>query len=128
MNQKRTILVVDDDPAYRQLITYGLTKAGYQIHLANDGQQALGWLLSSHQRPDLVLLDLLMPRMSGVEVLACITRLPYKLPVILLSGADGAIARQGIVESRPSAFLSKPFALPDLLAKIELLLQPVFET
>ncbi|GAB3903239.1 hypothetical protein GCM10028803_31330 [Larkinella knui] len=125
MTGKQKILVVDDDATYRQLITYGLTKAGYEVLIANDGREALNWIRNPQQRPDLVLLDLLMPRLSGIEVLESLKALSYKLPVILISGAEWPIARQGVAQAAPDAFLMKPFAMQALLDKIETLLQPV---
>ncbi|KAA9357252.1 response regulator [Larkinella humicola] len=127
MTGKQKILVVDDNAAYRQLMTIGLTRAGYDVMIANDGQQALNWLKNPQQRPDLVLVDLLMPRMSGIEVLESIKALPYKLPVILISGAEWPIAREGVAQATPDAFLIKPFAMTELLMKIETLLKPVSE-
>ncbi|GAB3935656.1 hypothetical protein GCM10028804_55020 [Larkinella terrae] len=95
--------------------------------MANDGREAISWLRHPHQRPDLVLLDLLMPRFSGIEVLEAIKALPYKLPVILISGAEWPIARQVLQQSSPDAYLMKPIAIPELLDKIETLLQPAQE-
>lgn len=122
MIQKQRILVVDDDTSYRKLLTYQLTKAGYDVLLANDGQEALSWLGSPQQRPDLILLDLLMPRFSGIEFLNSLKAYPFKIPVILVSGADAPIVRQTLTLAKPDAFLSKPFAMPDLLEKIKTLL------
>lgn len=122
MNGKQKILVVDDDATYRQLVTYRLTKEGFEVFLARDGQEAINWLSHPDQRPDLVLLDLLMPRISGIEVLKTIKALPYKLPVILVSGAERPIAREGVIQASPDAFLTKPFAMQELLVTIATLL------
>ena len=127
MVRKQKILIVDDDPTFRQLITFHLTRAGYEVLIASDGHIALGWLRQPQQRPDLVLLDLLMPNVSGIEVLENIRALSYRLPVILISGAEWPIARQGVAQASPDAFFTKPFAIKDLIAKIELLLQSVSE-
>ncbi|MGA0559679.1 response regulator [Larkinella sp. VNQ87] len=127
MTRKRRILIVDDDVTYRQLLTLYLTKAGYDVLIANDGQDALSWLRSPEQRPDLVLLDLLMPRFSGIDFLENQKMACHKIPVILISGAEPPIARQGIAQATPDAFLSKPFNVEDLLQKIEALLQSVSE-
>jgi DNA-binding response OmpR family regulator len=122
MNGKQKILVVDDDATYRQLVTYRLTKEGFEVFLAHDGQEAINWLGHPDQRPDLVLLDLLMPRMSGIEVLKTIKALPYKLPVILVSGAERPIVQEGVILASPNAFLTKPFTMQELLVEIETLL------
>ena len=117
-----TILVADDDPFFRRLITYQLTKAGYQVLTAQDGRQAIDWLFQSQYKPDLVLLDLLMPQYSGMEVLARIKTLAYKLPVIMVSMAEEHIAREGVNGSGPDLFLKKPFAAGELLASVRSML------
>ncbi|RRB07855.1 response regulator [Larkinella rosea] len=118
IHRKPRILIVDDDATYRQLVTLQLTKAGYEVLLARDGQEAINWL-RSEQRPDLILLDLLMPRLSGLDVMALLRTSTWKIPVILISGADWLIARQGTNEAQPDAFLLKPFSMQELLGKIE---------
>lgn len=122
--RKWRILIVDDDASYRKLFTYQLTKEGFEVFIAHDGQQALDWLTHPAQRPDLMVLDLLLPRLSGIEVLERIKTFPFNLPVILISGAELPIARQGILQGSPTAFLAKPFDLQDLLTKIHALLRP----
>ncbi|MFC5411585.1 response regulator [Larkinella bovis] len=128
MTKKQKILVVDDDPSYRQLITHQLTKAGYEVLIAKDGQEAISWLRNDQQRPNLIVLDLLMPRYSGIEVLESLRAFPFKLPVILVSGAEWPIARQGMALAAPDAYLTKPFKMQDLLEKIGDLLLPVSES
>ncbi|GAB3928531.1 response regulator [Larkinella terrae] len=123
MGQKPKILIADDNPEYRQLITYHLTRSGYEVLIARHGQQVLEWLGDEKLRPDLLVLDLLMPQLSGIEVLQHVKTLPYKLPVILVSGADWLIARQGISQSDPDAFLTKPFSMHQLVDTIQALLQ-----
>lgn len=125
MNKKATILVVDDDASYRKLLTYQLTKAGYQVLIASDGLEALSWIQSPHHRPDLMLLDLLMPRFSGLDVLERLKTLSYKLPVILISGAERSIAREGTLMASPNAFIKKPLVMQNLFQQIETLLQTV---
>ncbi|MFC5408644.1 response regulator [Larkinella bovis] len=122
MNGTLRILVADDDVLCRKLLTSQLTKAGYQVLIASDGQEALNWIFSPHHRPDLVLLDLLMPRFSGLEVLERLKTVSWKLPVILMSGAERPIAREGVSQSSPDAFIKKPFLMNDLLLKIDNLL------
>jgi twitching motility two-component system response regulator PilH len=123
MNQKQKILIVDDDPSYRQLYIYQLTRAGYEVLIAHDGKEALNWLRYPHNQPDLAVVDLLMPYFSGIEVLERIKALPYKLPVILVSGAEWPIAREGVAQSLPDAFVSKPCDIMELVEKITLMLK-----
>ena len=124
MKKVPTILVVDDDASHRKLLTYQLTKNGYQVLIANDGLEALDWLRSPTLQPDLILLDLLMPRYSGLDVLRSLKASSSKLPVILMSAAEWPIAIEGVMQSKPDAFFSKPLNLKKLAAKIETLLQP----
>lgn len=123
MNRKPRILVVDDDPTYRFLITTRLTREGYQVLMASDGREVLSWLRSAEQRPDLILLDLLMPQVSGLEVLDHLRAAGHRVPVILASGAEWTIARQGAAQAMPNAFLAKPFSMQQLLTTIESLLE-----
>lgn len=120
--KKWTILVAEDDAAFRRVLTYQLIKAGYEVMIAHDGREALDWLYHPQQKPDVVLLDLLMPQHSGLDVLRAIRALPYDLPVILMSQAERAIAREGVDQAAPDLFLAKPFAVSQLLAAIESLL------
>ncbi|HEY0143754.1 MAG TPA: response regulator [Thermoanaerobaculia bacterium] len=100
------ILVVDDDAAIRSLLRLVASRAGFEVHVAADGKQAMALITS--ERYDVMLLDLMMPVMSGYEVLAQLDGIPSAPPVIIVSA---------MVESRPSALdsarvqgiLHKPF-------------------
>ncbi|MFC5410046.1 response regulator [Larkinella bovis] len=122
MRSKQTILIADDDPTQRKLLTYELTKIGYKVLIASNGLEAINWLRSPQPRPDLVLLDLLMPRFSGLDVLEMLKASSSKLPVILMSAAEWPIVRHSVNQLVPDAFMVKPFDLQNLLAKIETLL------
>jgi CheY-like chemotaxis protein len=101
-----TILVVDDDPTIRTLITRVLTRVGYQVQEAEDGLSALDQIAVA--RPGLVLTDLMMPGMKGDELVVQVMQDPDPIPCILMSAYN--------VDLSPSTvpFLSKPFAIPDL--------------
>ena len=119
---KQRILIVEDEPLLRRALIHRLTLAGYEVISAHNGREALDWLDSSIQKFGIVLLDMLMPQYSGLEVLQKIRSLPYKLPVILMSQADELIAREAIQESKPDAFLAKPFQMEELLTLVSQLL------
>lgn len=119
---KATILVADDDPFIRRLLTYQLTKEGYVVLTAQDGRQALDWLHQDQHKPDLVLIDLLMPQYSGLEVIAKIKTLARRLPVILMSVAEEHIAHQGVSSAQPDLFLKKPISTDQLLLSIQTVL------
>ncbi len=109
------IMVVDDEPAIRELIVAVLEDEGYEAIGAGSGTRALE--LMPHERPDLVLMDIMMPEMDGREALRRMRQQPDLacIPVVMMSAAF-APDRVG---HRISAFLSKPFDLDHLLATIE---------
>jgi two-component system response regulator AtoC len=105
----RQILIVDDEPAIRQLLVEFLEELGYHADCAEDGESALEWLSSS--RPDMVLLDVRLPGISGIDVLQRAQKIHSDLPVIVISGyADEALARQALRMGAYDFFL-KPFDL-----------------
>lgn len=119
----RTIYVADDNPSLRQGLNLALQARGYSVRTAEDGPGLLELLESG--RPDLMLLDVMMPGMSGLEVLARI-RADERwadLPVFLLTAAAGAELRED--EQAGDLFvLSKPVRLEELLRRIEWCLSP----
>jgi CheY-like chemotaxis protein len=111
-----TILVIDDDENVRGALDRALGKSGYQVRTAVDGREALE-LMNSGPVPDLILLDLMMPVMTGFEVLTAlrVNEAWAKIPVIVLSGTPGHPSDQlGVAASLP-----KPFDLGLLRAAVE---------
>ena len=84
MNKKKRILVVDDNSDFLNLVRRRLESTGYQVVTAQDGKEALRAMENS--RPDAVLLDIMMPRMSGLELLKKIRKSDKKLPIFMLTG------------------------------------------
>jgi CheY-like chemotaxis protein len=113
----RTIYVADDNSALRDGINRALQARGYMVRAASDGPELLSLL--EEERPDLLLLDVMMPGMSGLEVLRRIRadRRWSDLPVLLVTAAAGAEVVG--VDSAP-AVIPKPFRLAELLYQIEL--------
>jgi CheY-like chemotaxis protein len=113
---RASILVIDDEEGLRSALDRFLSKAGYQVRTAADGREALE-LVNSGPVPDLIVLDLSMPVMTGFEVLTALrvnTRWA-KIPVIVLSGTAGHSADQlGVAASLP-----KPFDLGQVRAAVE---------
>ncbi|WP_205665259.1 response regulator transcription factor [Caldimonas tepidiphila] len=110
----RPVLVVEDDRDIRESLVMILEHEGYVVAAAADGQEALDWL-GRGQEPELILLDLMMPRVDGWEFLSCWQVRPAasRCPVIVLSGADVRQNPQGA-----EAVLRKPVSIDELLAAV----------
>ncbi len=116
-----TILLAEDDPAVRASVRRLLERNHYQVHEAGDGQQALRILAESHGEIDLVLADMVMPSMDGLELRRHLRAHHPRLPSLLMSGySESAITHLGQEPLGP--VLEKPFTREDLLTKVEELL------
>jgi len=115
----RTIYLADDNPAFRQGLFLALRARGYAVRTAADGEEVLELLESG--RPDLMLLDVMMPGMNGLEVLARVRadRRWSDLPVLLLTAAAGAETWRVNGGSETLQVLAKPIRLEELLRRIE---------
>lgn len=115
------ILVVDDDRAVRESLRRSLQFNGYQVELAADGQQALDWL--ADQRPDAMVLDVMMPRVDGLEVARRLRSTGDDLPILVLTARDAVSDRVAGLDAGADDYLPKPFALEELLARVRALLR-----
>lgn len=115
------ILVVDDDRAVRESLRRSLQFNGYQVELAADGQQALDWLVD--QRPDAMVLDVMMPRVDGLEVARRLRSTGDDLPILVLTARDAVSDRVAGLDAGADDYLPKPFALEELLARVRALLR-----
>ena len=116
----RTILVADDDPHIRQLLVFALAKAGLDTIEANDGEQALA-AVADHA-PDLVILDINMPRMDGIEVCRRL-RASGDLPILFLSSRDDEIDRVLGIELGADDYVTKPFSPREVVARVMAILR-----
>ena len=114
-----TILVVDDEPTIRVLVRAVLEGTAHRIVDAADGEHGLA--IARCERPDLVLLDVALPRMSGLEVCARLKRDPATaaIPILLLSGLVQEPERRAAAEAGADGFIAKPFSPAALVAQIE---------
>ena len=112
------ILVVDDEPDLRTLANLALSQDGHMVVEASSGQEALAMIDAA--MPDLVLLDLLMPKQGGMEVLRILRSKPATaaLPVIVLTGIDDENTTRAGFEFGATDFLTKPFSIPQLAARV----------
>lgn len=111
------VLVVDDEPVVRRFAERVLHQAGFGVHQATDGAEALELIRAGLATPAVVLSDIMMPRMNGVELLESLSTLRPDLPVILMSGYGKAqLAERGIAS--PCGVLSKPFTSDLLVAEV----------
>ena len=115
------ILVVDDDKAVRDSLRRSLAFNGYQVDLATDGQQALDAIQS--ERPDALVLDVMMPRIDGLEVCRRLRSAGDDLPVLVLTAREAVSDRVAGLDAGADDYLAKPFALEELLARLRALLR-----
>ena len=116
----RTILVVDDDPHIRQLLVFALDKAGLEAIEAEDGEQALA--LAAARAPDLVILDINMPRMDGLETCRRL-RAAGDVPILFLSSRDDEIDRILGIELGADDYVVKPFSPREVTARVMAILR-----
>jgi two-component system response regulator MprA len=116
------ILVVDDERAVRESLRRALELEGYEIELAADGREALE-RLEAESQPDVLVLDVLMPGVDGLEVCRRLRRAGSRLPVLMLTARDAVENRVAGLDAGADDYVTKPFALEELLARIRALLR-----
>ncbi len=121
MNNKTTLLLADDDPAVTDSLVPFLERAGFQVMIASDGATALD--KAQTLRPDMLLLDVLMPRMDGREVLRHLRRAKDWTPTILLTRVGESSERALALEEGADDYLNKPFDPHELLARVHAILR-----
>ncbi len=120
MPKKTKILVVDDEPKIRMFIRANLQARGYDVYLAQDGVEALD--MAARVLPDVVVLDVVMPRMDGIEVCRRI-REWADTPIIILSVKEDEELKVKALDSGADDYITKPFSLEELLARIRVALR-----
>ena len=114
----RTILVVDDEPTLREALVDALEADGFRVVAAADGREALTSFRA--ERPDLVLLDLMLPELSGIEVCRII-RAESGVPIVMLTAKDSELDKVVGLELGADDYVTKPFSLRELTARIRAL-------
>ena len=119
----KTILIVDDEKDIVELVAYNLSREGYQIARAYDGHQALQYI--SENKPDLVILDLMLPGISGFEICRLVRKKPEteSLPIIMLTAKSDSVDKITGLEIGADDYLTKPFNVRELLARVRAVLR-----
>jgi two-component system, OmpR family, alkaline phosphatase synthesis response regulator PhoP len=112
----RTVLVVEDDASIALGLRINLEAEGYTVLMADDGDRALE--IARASAPDLVILDVMLPRMNGLEVLQTLRKEGIMMPIIILSARTGEMDKVTGLELGAEDYVAKPFSLAELLARV----------
>jgi len=120
------ILVVDDEQSITDLLEYNLRRNGYQVVVAHDGRRALQ--LAREEQPDLVVLDLMLPGLDGLDVCRALRRdsaaiSPSGVPIIMLTARDEEVDRVVGLELGADDYVTKPFSVRELIARVKAVLR-----
>jgi two-component system, OmpR family, phosphate regulon response regulator PhoB len=119
------VLIVEDEPAQREVLAYNLTAEGYRIALAVNGEEAL--LLVDEELPDIIVLDWMLPAVSGIEVCRQLKTRPETraIPIIMISAKSEEVDRVRGLETGADDYMVKPYSISELLARIRTQLRRV---
>ena len=116
MKDAKTILIVDDEQPIVDILVHNLVKEGYKTIEANDGITAVNMALE--QKPDLILLDIMLPKMDGLSVCKRIKN-SYNVPILMLTAKDEEIDKILGLELGADDYITKPFSVRELMARIK---------
>ena len=116
------ILIVEDELALQETLAYNLKRQGYEVNTAGDGNEALK--LAREQHPDLILLDVMLPGIDGFEICR-ILRQEMNTPVLMLTARDDEIDRVVGLEVGADDYMTKPFSMRELMARVKAMLRRV---
>ncbi len=114
---EKTILIVDDEVRIVELLSFNLEKAGYKIIAAHDGKTGLE--LAQTKNPDLILLDVMLPKMDGFEVCRRIRETDKLVPILMITAREEEIDKVFGLESGADDYITKPFSVRELAARIK---------
>jgi DNA-binding response OmpR family regulator len=123
MDERPVILVVEDEPDAATMLEFQLRRQGYRVRCAADGQEALNAVFES--QPDLVVLDLMLPKLDGFEVCRMMKISPHSrhIRVILLTARTAVADKLRAFNLGADDYITKPFSIHELLARVKMLLQ-----
>ncbi len=122
IKDSKTILIVDDEPPIREVLVYNLKKEGYNVIEAEDGITAVN--IATEQRPDLILLDIMLPKLDGLSVCKRIKN-TYNVPILMLTAKDSEIDKILGLELGADDYITKPFSVRELVARVKANLRKV---
>ena len=121
--ERPRVLVVDDDHAVRESLRRSLEFNGYDVTLAGDGAEALARI--GNASPDVVIMDVMMPRLDGIETTKALRKAGNDVPILVLTALDAVGDRVEGLDAGADDYLTKPFALQELLARLRAMLRRV---
>jgi two-component system, OmpR family, alkaline phosphatase synthesis response regulator PhoP len=121
MIMKKTVLVVEDEVSIATLLKYNLEQAGYHVLTAHDGKEGLNTIVTSN--PDLVLLDLMLPTLDGMEVCKEVRRLRLNVPIIMLTAREDEFDKVLGLELGADDYMTKPFSPREVVARVKAVLR-----
>jgi DNA-binding response OmpR family regulator len=116
MPMSHKILIVDDEPPIIDVLTYNLKQNNYEVVVARDGEEAL--VVARREEPDLIILDLMLPRLDGLEVCRTLRR-ERDVPIIMLTARDAEVDRVVGLELGADDYVVKPFSVRELMARVK---------
>lgn len=117
----KTILVVEDEVSIATLLQYNLEQAGFQVLLAHDGKEGLD--IAVEKSPDLILLDLMLPTLDGMEVCKELRSLRKNIPIIMLTARDDEFDKVLGLELGADDYMTKPFSPREVIARVKAVLR-----
>ena len=120
--EKKTILIVDDEQKIVDLLVHNLKREGYNTIEANDGQTAID--IAIEKKPDLILLDVMLPRIDGLSVCKKIKNI-YNVPILMVSAKDDELDKIVGLELGADDYITKPFSVREVVARVKANLRKV---
>ncbi len=113
---KNKVLIVEDDRTLRETLRYNLVADGFDVVVAEDGGEGL--MAARSENPDVIVLDLMLPTLSGIEICKSLRRDGSITPIVMLTARDAEVDRIGGLESGADDYVTKPFSVRELLARV----------
>lgn len=121
MEKAQKILIVDDEQSIRTLLAYNLKQAGYTTVMAEDGEEAIRF--ADQEKPDLILLDLMLPKIDGIEVCKQLRKQHIHIPIIMLTAKSEELDKVLGLEIGADDYMTKPFSPREVIARVKAVLR-----